>query len=223
MAAAGALTIALALGLLNRNGFRPADEPQMLPASIIAVQTVALTLLLAGFRRAARLPAELNANWVLQLTWRDSKSRFLMGVKRAAIVGVAVPTLLALAPLHLWLLADRTAIAHLVVGWFYSILAVELLFARCAKVPFASAYEPLTHVKTIGPIVFLLFLMFVHAFARAERDALRTDAGVVTFCLALFVLFALARIVQFRQRAVAPPMTFGEPPEPATQWLGLSG
>ena len=70
--------------LLDRAGFRTAADPLLPPGSIIAIQTVIVTLLLAGFRRAVRVPAELRANWVLQMSWRDAERRFLSGVKRAA-------------------------------------------------------------------------------------------------------------------------------------------
>lgn len=223
MAAAAALAIALSLGLLDRAGFRPAAEPFTLPASILAVQTVVVTLILAGFRRAVRVPAELKANWVLQLSWRDAERRFLSGVKRAAIVGVGWPAVLALVPLHLWLLSDRTAMVHLLIGACYVLVVVELLFVGCSRVPFASAYEPLSNVKTIGPIVFLFFLMFVHAFARAEQSAVKTDGGVIRFLFVLFAVLIAIRVFEYSKRQTQQPMKFDEPPEPATQWLGLSG
>jgi hypothetical protein len=223
MAAAAALAIALSLGLLDRAGFRPAAEPLMLPGSILAVQTVVLTLLLAGFRRAVRVPAELKANWVLQLSWRDAEQRFLSGVKRAAIFGVAWPSVLALVPLHMWLLPYRTNIGHLAIGLCYGIVVVEILFATCRKVPFASAYEPLTNVKTIGPIVFVLFLIFVRAFARIEKVALTADDGVLKFLIGLAAVFVGLRVLARWVRPTAVQMKFDEPPEPATQWLGLSG
>jgi hypothetical protein len=223
MAVAAALAIAMSLGLLDRNDFQPAVGPFMLPASILAVQTVVITILLAGFRRAVRVPAELKANWVIQMSWRDAESRFLSGVKRAAIVGVAWPTALVLLPLHLWLLSGRTAIAHLTIGMCYGVVVVEGLFVRCNKVPFASAYEPLTHVKTIGPIVFLFFLMFVHTFARIEQDALRTSAATINFVLALLAALVVIRAFEYWQRPAREAMTFDEPPERATEWLGLGG
>jgi hypothetical protein len=223
MAAALALAIALSLGLLGRADFQPAIEPDVLPRSILAVQTVVMTLLLAGFRRAVRVPAELNANWMIQLSWRDAESRFLSGVKRAALVGIAWPTAFLLLPLHLWLLSERTAIAHLLIGFAYGAVVVEVLFARCDKVPFASAYEPLSHVKTIGPILFVFFLMFVHAFATIERFAIRTNSGVMNFVIALVVVLAATRIFEHWSRRASQPMKFDEPPEPSTQWLSLSG
>jgi hypothetical protein len=223
MAAAAGLAIAMSLAILSRTGFRPALDPSYAPLSILAVQTVVLTILLAGLRRAVRVPAELQANWILQMTWNRAERRFLAGVRRAAVVGVAVPLLLLLAPLHVWLLSGKVAAQHLLIGFCYSVALTEALFAGCRKVPLASSYEPLTNVKTIGPIVFILFLMFVNAFAQLERSALESDGRVINFALALISCALAARALDHWLVRDARQMKFDEPPEPATQWLGLSG
>ncbi len=223
MAAAAGLAIAMSVAILSRTGFRPALDARVPPLSIIAVQVVALTILLAGFRRAVRVPAELRANWVMQMTWRRGERRFLDGVRRAAVVGIALPVLLLLAPLHVWLLSAKVAAIHLLIGLCYSIAAVEALFAGCRKVPLASSYEPLTHVKTVGPIVFILFLMFVNLFSQLERGALQTDRSAINLALALAACAIALRALDHWLMRDARPMKFDEPPEPATQWLGLSG
>jgi hypothetical protein len=223
MASAAALAIALSLALLDRADFRPANDRFSAPGSILAIQPAVITLLLAGFRRAVRVPAELKANWVLQLSWRDGEHRFLSGVKRAAIAGVGLPAVLALVPLHIWLLADRTMLAHLVISVVSAVVLVEVLFVGCAKVPFAAPYEPLTNIKTIGPIVFLFFLMFVYTFARAEQRALASNIGVLAFILFLLAAFAGVRVVEWWRRPKQRPLTFDETAAPATEWLGLRG
>jgi hypothetical protein len=222
MAGALALTTALSVGVLSRSGFREALNPWYPPASILAVQTIALTLLLAAFRRAVRVPAELRANWIMQLTWKRGERRFLAGAKLAAIFGVALPTLLLLTPLHLWLLSPEVAAVHLVLGLCYSVVLNEVLFTGCTKVPLASSYEPLSHVKTLGPIVFVLFLIFLNTFARIERAALQSTQGIVNFVVASLVLVTALRVVNYWTNRDARTMRFDEPPEPSTQWLGLT-
>jgi hypothetical protein len=223
MAAAAALAIAMAIGLLSRTGFRPALDPLFPPASLIAVQTVVVTILIAGFRRAVRVPAELKANWIIQMTWRDGERRFLSGVKLAALVGIAVPALLVLTPIHVWMTSGQVAAAHFLIGLCYSIFVIEALFVGCTKVPFAASYEPLSHVKTLGPIVFVLFLIFLNTFARAERAALGSVAAAINFALVLVAAVVAVRAVGYWRGRGRRPMKFDEPPEPATQWLGLSG
>jgi hypothetical protein len=222
MAGALALTTALSVGMLARTGFREALNPWYPPASILAVQTIALTLLIAGFRRAVRVPAELRANWIMQLTWKRGERRFLAGVKLAAILGVALPALVALVPLHLWLLSPDVAAVHFVLGLCYALVLSEALFTGCKKVPLASSYEPLSHVKTLGPIVFVLFLIFLNTFARVERDAFQSTQGIVNFVIVSLVLIATLRVVDYWINRDGKTLKFDEPPEPATQWLGLS-
>jgi len=222
MAGALALTTALSVGVLSRSGFREALDPWYPPASILAVQTIALTLLMAGFRRAVRVPAELRANWIMQLTWKPSERRFLAGVKLAAILGVALPTLLLLAPLHVWLLSAHVAAVHFLLGLCYSLVLNEALFTGCKKVPLASSYEPLSHVKTLGPIVFVLFLIFLNTFARVERTALQSTQGIVNFAVVSLIVMTALRVADYWMNRDARPMKFDEPPEPSTQWLGLT-
>jgi hypothetical protein len=223
MAGAGALAIALSIGLLSRTGFRPALNPWTPPVSILMIQIACITILLAGFRRAVRVPAELRANWMMQIAWRDGERRFVSGVKRAAVIGVALPVLLVLAPLHVWLLSPQVAGLHVALGVCYSVAFAEALFSRCRKVPLASSYEPLSSVKTVGPIAFLLFLVFVNAFARIERQALQSVDGMIKLALTLLAAAAVFRTLDYWTLRSAPQMKFDEPPDPATQWLGLSG
>lgn len=222
MAASLALAIALSVGVLSRAGFRPALNAWYPPASILAVQTILLTLLISGFRRAIRVPAELRANWVMQLAWKHSERRFVAGVRQASIVGVVLPTLLLLAPLHVWLLSPEVAAIHFALGLCYSLAFSEALFINCTKVPLASSYEPLSHVKTLGPIVFVLFLIFLDTFARLERMALQSTQGVVNFAGVLLALMLTARVTDYWMKRDAQAMKFDEPPEPSTQWLGLT-
>jgi hypothetical protein len=222
IAASLALAIALSVGVLSRIGFRPALNPWYPPASILAVQTILLTLLISGFRRAVRVPAELRANWVMQLAWKHSERRFVGGVRQASILGVALPTLLLLAPLHVWLLSPDVAAVHFALGLCYSLALNEALFINCTKVPLASSYEPLSHVKTLGPIVFVVFLIFLDTFARLERVALQSTQGMVNFAAVLLAVMVAARATDYWMKRDAQAMKFDEPPEPSTQWLGLS-
>ncbi len=220
MAGAAALAIALSFMFLSGVGFRPAINPWYPPMLILAVQTLVVTIMLAGFRRAIRVPAELRANWIMQLTWRRGERRFLGGIRLAALIGVALPTLLVLAPLHIWLLSPQVAAIHLLICLTYSVAINEAFFTGCKRVPLASSYEPMSNVKTLGPIVLLLFLMFVNTFARIERVALR-DEWTTNFILGLLAVAVALRAIDFWLTLDARTMKFDEPPEPATQWLGL--
>jgi hypothetical protein len=222
MAGALALATALSVGVLSRVGFREALNPWYPPVSILAVQTIILTLLIAGFRRAVRVPAELPANWVMQLAWKRGERRFLAGVRLASLVGVALPALVLLVPLHLVLLSPPVAAIHFVLGLSYAVALNEALFINCRKVPLASSYQPLSHVKTLGPIVFVLFLIFLDSFARLERMALQSTQGIINFASVWLGVMIVSRAADYWMNRDAQAMKFDEPPEPSTQWLGLT-
>jgi hypothetical protein len=222
MAGAVALALALSVGLLSKNGFRPTLEPSFPSGYILIVQPVVLTILLAGFRRAVRVPAELRANWIMQMAWRRGERRFLAGVKLAALVGVALPTLAITAANHVLLISEQMAALRFFTGLVYCLALNEALYTGCKKVPLASSYEPLTNVKTIGPIVFLFFLMFMNSFTRVERAALQTTQGITNFVLVLLAVTIVLRGLDYWLTRGERPMKFDEPPEPSTQWLGLT-
>lgn len=223
MAAAAALAVAMSYVVLGRIDLRHAFDPAAPPHSLLAFQTIVLTILLGGFRQAVRRPAELRANWIMQIAWRGGEGRFLSGVKRAAIVAIGLFVVSALFPFHAWLLGARVALGHAAVGLVLSVVAVEALFAGYRNVPFASSYEPAGHVKTLGPIAFMGFLFFVYGFTRVERIALQTQEGLTIFLIGLIVTFIALRIFDRWTRRGAGAMKFADAPEPATQWLGLSG
>ena len=223
MAAAAALAFALSFIMLRDVDLRAAVLLPSAPLSLLALQTVVWMVLLAGFRNAVRVPAELKANWIFQVAWAGDERRYLAGVKRAAIVAIAGTVLLALWPLHAWIIGVRAALAHLGIGLLASMVFVEALFAGFRRVPFASTYVPGGHVKTLGPIVVMLFVLVVAAFAWLERVALQSDRGTMILLGCLAVTFAGCRVLDLWRRRGRVAIEFDEAPEPATQWLGLSG
>jgi hypothetical protein len=223
MATAAALAFALSFVMVRNVHFRGAVPLASVPLSVLALQTVVWMVLLAGFRNAVRVPAELKANWIFQIAGAGDERRYLAGVKRAAIVAIPGTVLLALWPVHAWLFGSRAALAHLGVGLLASIVFAEALFSGFRKIPFASTYLPGGNLKTLGPIMVLLFLFVVSAFAWLERVALQTDRGTLMLLGCLAIAFAGCRVLDLWRRRGRAAIEFDEAPEPATQWLGLSG
>jgi hypothetical protein len=160
---------------------------------------------------------------MLQIAWRGSERRFLRGVKRAAVASIAAPVLVLLLPLHMWFLPERTAAAHLAIGAMFSIATVEALFTGFRNVPFAASYAPAGNVKTLGPIGFVAFVLFVSGFARIERAAVATDEAVAMLVVGLLSIAIGFRLLDIWLRRGRVPKAFEDAPEPATQLLGLSG
>src|SRR6185503_16416391 len=90
-----ASVFAVAVGSATRRG---GADP--FTAGILAVQPVLLIALLTGFRHAVRLPAELAANWAVQVAWRGDTRPHVAGAKAAgALLFIAAPVL-ALVPFY---------------------------------------------------------------------------------------------------------------------------
>jgi protein-S-isoprenylcysteine O-methyltransferase Ste14 len=58
------------------------------------MQIIVLLALIAGFRYAVGVPAELAANWTIRMAWDGDERAYLAGVKRAAgLLTVFLPML----------------------------------------------------------------------------------------------------------------------------------
>jgi hypothetical protein len=212
IAAAGAAALAISIVMLRN----------LTANGIIVHQTAVITVLIAGFRHAVRLPVELRANWVFQVAWRRADAaRYTSGVKRAAIVGLAAPAIGILFPLAVWVLGLRVASAHAAVGFVYALALVEIVFVRYQKMPFVSQYVPGGNFKKLAPLFVIGFFIFVYGFARIERNALASQGGLATLLATLGAVYVAARVFDEWKRRERPP-TFDEQPEGAPQWLGLS-
>ncbi len=85
-------------------------------AGVLAVQPVLVAALLTGFRHAVRVPAELAANWAVQVAWAGDTRRHIAGAKAAgALLFVALPVLVLL-PLYALLFTPRDAVAIALCG-----------------------------------------------------------------------------------------------------------
>jgi len=189
-------------------------------AGILAVQPVLLTALLTGFRHAVRMPAELAANWAVQVAWRGDTRPHIAGAKAAgALLFIAVPVL-ALVPFYWVMFTPPEALAIALCGLAGGAVVLEAIFLGYRKLPFACGYLP-GDVKTIGPIAFAAFVFFTYQFSHLELAALRTG-GAPTFAVLLTGAFATLRAVDAYRRRHPRPFEFDEMPEPPTQRLGLS-
>src|SRR5258708_4375912 len=157
MAIATSFGVGLAVAIVSLRGLdmRHSADISSLPLAWLALQTSLVIALLVGFRYTVRLPADVRANWTFRLTWPGHESAYLIGVKRAASLGMVVPTLLALAPLHVRVLGSRLAVAHFAIGLLVGLLCQELLFMGFRQVPFASSYVPTGNLSFRGPLYVL--------------------------------------------------------------------
>ncbi|HZI79329.1 MAG TPA: hypothetical protein VFD69_07440 [Vicinamibacterales bacterium] len=210
-----ASVFAVAVGSATRRG-----EAAAFTAGVLAIQPVLIAALLIGFRHAVRVPAELAANWAVQVAWRGNTRRHIAGAKVAgALLFVAVPVL-ALIPFYAMLFTPRDAVGIALCGLAGGLAALEGMFLGYTKMPFACGYLP-ANLKTLAPIGFFSFIFFTYQFAHRERAALQSGSAD-DFALTLLILFVALRIVDAVKRRTVRPFEFDEMPEPPTQRLGLS-
>jgi hypothetical protein len=210
-----ASVFAVAVGSATRRGAADA-----MTAGVLAVQPVLVAALLIGFRHAVRVPAELAANWAVQVAWRGDTRPHISGAKIAGAILFVVLPVLVLLPFYAALFTTRDALAIAACGFAGGLAALEAMFMSYRKMPFACGYLP-ANLKTLAPIAFVSFIFFTYQFAHRLRAALQNGSGL-EFAALLAVVFLALRAVDAFKRRMPRPFEFDEMPEPPTQRLGLS-
>jgi hypothetical protein len=218
-----AIGFAAAAVSLVGTDYRHLQSVASLPLRFFVIQPVLVTALLVGFRYVVGVPSELRANWAFHLSWSGDERPYLAGVKRAAVVGLVLPTLLVLFPLHAMMLGFRLASAHLLCGVLISLVLLEGLLLGFRKLPFASSHVPSVNMKTLGPIYLFGAFLALYGLAWLERLALGSPFGTVVFLAGSATLWGGLRAIDMWQRRIRVPIELDELPPPATQRLGLSG
>ena len=187
-------------------------------ARLLSMQPLLYGALLVGFRHVIRVPAELRANWGVQLAWQGRDGAFVAGAKGAAVVALVLPALAVLLPLFVFVLGPRLALAHAGLGLAGAIVFLEALMLLYDKVPFTRAYVPSENAKALVPIYAIGFFIAVSHFARMQSDALQ-GAGAMRAMMTLAALFAVLRLLSVK-RSRPPHVEFDEAPA-TIQGLGL--
>jgi hypothetical protein len=189
-------------------------------ANVLVIQPTVLLLLLAGFRHAARVPAELRANWAFQMCWEGDSGPYVTGVKRAALFSIVAPALLAMLPLHAALLGWPAALLHSVFGVLLANVGLEVAMLGFRTLPFASSYAGGTNLKGWMPVFFLM-VPLTYILAGIERMALSDPTSGIIWALVLVAAILVARVFERRQRESYGPVDFYELPQ-QTQRLDLT-
>jgi hypothetical protein len=150
--------IAVATVSMRMAGAGSGLEPSSAPITVLGVQILFITALVTGFRHSVRLPAEWRARWLFHLIRPSNQHAYLAGAKRAALVRVILPALIALMPLHVVAFGWRTALLHFGYGLLAAVVLSEACLLRYPRLPFASNYVPAMKVTTHGPILALVSL-----------------------------------------------------------------
>ncbi len=212
IACAAAVGLAMALVVLSRIDLQSTG----LTPGLLSIQPLLYGSLLVAFRHLIRVPAELRANWAVQLAWQGHPRAFTRGVRRAAMVSLALPAIAAAFPVIAFVSGGAAAVTHALAGVAGAAIFTEALMLGYDKAPFACSYVP-GNGKGFVPIFALGFLIGASFFARLELAIIeRTHAPAALIVLA--IVFAALKIASARVREV--PNDFDEGPDGLNQ-LGL--
>lgn len=211
-----AAAIGLAAMLVSLSGVDLSGET--VSARLLVIQPLLYGALLVGFRHLIRVPAELRANWAIQVAWRGQVRPFATGAQAAGLLTLALPAL-ALTVIPVAMVGGvGLAAAHAAIGLVGAAIVLEALMLTYDKVPFTCTYTPAESVRAIAPIYALTFILGASFFARLELAMLTGDYWIKGLA-GLFILLAALRIgAIFRPRS--GQIEFNEGP-PGLPQLGL--
>jgi hypothetical protein len=220
------VAISLAAGLtlpiitLVRRGMHSVEMPSM-PLGFFALHVMVLLALIAGFRYAVSVPAELGSNWTIRMAWLGDERGYLAGAKGAGVIVLVILPLLSLLPVHIVLFGPITAVIHSLVGFLLATATLDGVFLGYRKLPFACSHVPIENPKLLWPAGAASFLLVTYGFAYIERFALQTPMRAAVLCTILGAIVLMTKLIDRAQRRERLPVIFDEGPVPATQRLGL--
>ena len=203
-------TLSIVANRRNALGLGP-DNALFLAQSLLLV-----FVLLAALRVVVDVPAALESNWVFRVTESAARNRYVAGLKKTILVQWSLPLSALIFLAHLWLWKDGgAALRHAVFCLAISGLAVEALFHRYRKIPFASTHVPgrlRLQTRIVPYLVGLLALL--SALAGLEKRLLGHPGRFWAFLLVSAALWAFGWISNARYLRAAP-LIYEEEPEPA--------
>lgn len=217
-----AVAIAAATVSLPAAGVTSALDFSSAPVAVLAVQLLFVTALVVGFRHSIRVPADLRARWIFHLIRPADHSVYLRGVKRAAVVKLVLPVLLALFPFHLFALGRRTATVHFAFGLLSALVLREASLLEYRRLPFAGSYVPEAKLTTHGGVYAFVCFASVSTVAWLEHVALGSSGGTVALFVVTATSLAAIRGIDTWQRRRARYVELDELVEPPTLRLGLT-
>jgi len=195
-----------------------------IPIAVLAAQSLLLSAVVTGFRRAIQLPAELHASSTFSLAWNGNLQQYLSGVKRAGLVAFVLPLLAVLFVWHAAVLGVRVALVHFATGLAFSMLLMQTLLVGYRRVPLASAYVPSQDLKFRGVLYVTALAVICAALAWIERTALAAGpAYVVVLEIALVGVIAGVKVFDRSHATSTTALQLHEEPVLPTQRLNLAG
>ncbi len=181
------IVILLASSGIGRSTFDPGGR------NVLAVPLVLSFFLLVGIRLLINVPVMAGANWIFQITEDPDTKNYFIGVKKAVVACALVPMHAALLFFYVPLWGWRDAGHHLVYCFLISLLLMEILFFRHAKIPFACTFVPgKGKAQTRWLFYAGAFYAYTSFLTLVEKTLMRKAVEFRGFCLFLAVLVVAA-------------------------------
>jgi hypothetical protein len=173
-----------------------------------------------GFVHVTRLPADVTANRLFRIAWVADGTRFVTGVRRAALIAIVLPVVLMLLPPCTYLMGWRVAMMHAVTGMVLGAALLTVLMFGSIQLPLVARYMPSEDLSTVGPVVLIGGMIAALTFARIERFALADAQSAAILWMVLAVVAVVPHVLAGRNTDLDLSTAF-EVPAPGTTRLDL--
>ncbi|HZB26855.1 MAG TPA: hypothetical protein VE379_12010 [Vicinamibacterales bacterium] len=220
MACCTAVSLAVATVMLASAGGPLPRDVRTMAIHIFSTQTIALAVLLAGFRHATRLPADVRANRYVRTAWVADGARFAAGVRHAGLLTVVLPVVILLLPAHVYLMGTTAALMHGLTGALLGAAAITLLISRAPHLPLVAGYAPAQDLPSAGPVMLIGGMFVLSIFSRMEREALADLRSAAVLWTVLALVAVVPNLAGRRRPQFAGSSAF-DVPAPGTTRLDL--
>jgi hypothetical protein len=192
-------------------------------AILLAVPLILSFFVLSGMRLSFELPAEVRANWIFQLTERETSPELLSGVRKAMIALGTIPMAILAFPIYALHMSFGEATATFLLDFGFCLFLIEVMLLRFQKIPFTCSYLASKSGNFVVWLVcWVAFPGYAYTLARAEIWTLRHPTELAV--LAAFLLGGLIWLRIYNRDFLRQGLrlVFAEEPEPVVQTLDLS-
>lgn len=162
---------------------------------LLVLPLIPALAMVAGVRAVVERPVAIEANWIFRLAESPRVRLYAAGLKKAVILKFLVPWFAAVAVVHASLWDVRTGALHGAFGLTVTVLALEAVFFRYRKIPFACSWVPgklRLQFTAIPVLIGLLLLMMI--LAAIEKEILAAPSrGLFYLAWASAAAFGLYR------------------------------
>ncbi len=180
-------------------------------------------VLVSALRAAFNFPAELSANWAVQLAETADPAPHVTATRKWILVCGVLPLFALLAPLEVARFPWRAAAFHAAYGVALSALLIEILFFGFRKVPFTCGYFPgKINLVWLSVVYILGFMAYSRVMAGLESWLEHRPAAAVTFLAVVLSLRMLLQHLSARAVRRSPALDYDGAGDPVVRTLGLA-